>query len=118
MFLELPKIWLDPKCFLDTRFFSDQKFFGPNILFLIQNLTQPLVQFVLNCHWDNQCTDKCHNARDASQNSPSTQHFLVSKVNFSHQHHNFWCPSSNFSSAPNTSTGAEIVGVLENKKLF
>ena len=38
-----------------------------------------------------------------------------SKANFCHRHHNLRCPSRNFSSAPNISTGAEIVGVWKTK---
>ena len=46
---------------------------------------------------------------------PSTPQFVVSKVTFCHRHHNLWCSSRNFSSAPNFSTGAEIVGVWKTK---
>ena len=47
---------------------------------------------------------------------PSTPQFVVSKVNFCHRHQqNLWCTSRNFLSAPNISTGAEIVGVWKTK---
>ena len=47
---------------------------------------------------------------------PSTPLFVVSKVNFSHWNHNSGCPSRTFLSAPNISTGTEIVGVWKAKK--
>ena len=46
---------------------------------------------------------------------PSTPQFVVSKGNFCYWHHNKWCPSRNFSSAPNNLTRAEIVGFWKTK---
>ena len=46
---------------------------------------------------------------------PSTPQFVEAKVNFCHRHHNLWCSSRNVSTAPNTLTEAEIVGVWKTK---
>ena len=46
---------------------------------------------------------------------PSTPQFVMSQVIFCHRHHNLWCPRRNFSSVPNISTVAEIVGVWKTK---
>ena len=50
---------------------------------------------------------------------PLTPQFVVSKVNFSHQHFIFWCPSKKFSSAPNISLiGAKTVMVWGKKGIW
>ena len=46
---------------------------------------------------------------------PLTPQFLVAKVNFCHRHHNLWCLSTIFSSAPNILIGAKILGVWKTK---
>ena len=82
------------------------------------------VCFLVQIDWINRKRDKtdssflkerCFNHHHSLDFHHQHQQFVVSKVNYCHRHHNLWCPSGNLSSAPNISTGAEIVGVWKTK---
>ena len=73
-------------------------------------------QFQPRLKYENFNSDTTNSGVDG-KSSLSTPQFMVSKLNFCHQHHNLWCPSRDISSGPNISTEAEIVGVWKTKKL-